>query len=228
MPGRSQKRQHDLAYAFLKDRDGEYCLGCLYHYQEFRGPPGEPLEIDHADNDPENWDPRNLHLLCKHCNIALRGKTSEEHLHLISIYSANGVRVRESARTGVPIPVVKKEKAGRKKGRQDSTRAVRQIVDYMAGPPEMQANSLFENKVRDSTLETLKLYETFDYYQLRDSVSEIVGCSIISTDRYYRKLFSASGPCRRFQDEGSGIWMATLRDNFKPVKRGRRKGEGKG
>ena len=211
MPGRYQENQRKLIYKFLVDRDGEQCIGCLYHYDEFRGPPGTPLEIDHADGDIHNSEPSNLHLLCTTCNLSLRGKSSEEHRTLISLYSAYVVRVREGEKTGVRPLVLKLEKRKKNKNTGDSTAYAREIVDYMSGSPEMQANNVYEVKARNIVLETLRRYEVFDYNQLRDGTAELVGCSVISVDRYFRKLFSAAGPCRKYKDEGSGIWMATLR-----------------
>ena len=66
MANRFQINQHRMAYGFIASRDGEYCLICK------RGPGKVKLQIDHADNNPSNWEPDNLHLLCQTHNLQLR------------------------------------------------------------------------------------------------------------------------------------------------------------
>ena len=74
MPNRFQIAQHKLAYDFIACRDGEYCLACFIENGIKRGPPAIKLQIDHADNNPRNWSPPNLHLLCQKHNLEMRNE----------------------------------------------------------------------------------------------------------------------------------------------------------
>ena len=67
MPNRFQINQHRLAYSFIASIDGDHCLICK------ASPDKAKLQIDHADNNPFNWDPLNLHLLCQAHNLLFRG-----------------------------------------------------------------------------------------------------------------------------------------------------------
>lgn len=51
---------------FLADRFSDACQLC--RVREVL------LEIDHIDNNPNNWDPKNLRLLCHPCNISERNR----------------------------------------------------------------------------------------------------------------------------------------------------------
>ena len=78
MPNRFQRAQHEIAYGFIAARDGEYCLICKGE-GKLKKPPEVKLQIDHADDNPKNWDPGNLHLLCQKHNLEMRKLTSAEH-----------------------------------------------------------------------------------------------------------------------------------------------------
>ncbi len=78
MPNRFQIAQHKLAHDFIANRDGEYCLACFIENGIKRGPSAIILQIDHADNNPGNWSPTNLYLLCQTHNLKMRKMTSAE------------------------------------------------------------------------------------------------------------------------------------------------------
>ena len=120
MANRFQVNQHRLAYDFIASRDGEYCLICK------RGPGKAKLQIDHADNNPSNWEPDNLHLLCQEHNLQLRIVPVAKKLRTIRWHSAKNVCVRE-----------------RKYGSL-STKIAKDTLDYRCGSVEMKANSMFE------------------------------------------------------------------------------------
>lgn len=88
MANRFQINQHRMAYGFIASRDGEYCLICK------RGPGKVKLQIDHADNNPSNWEPDNLHLLCQTHNLQLRSVPVVKKLRTIRWHSAKTVCVR--------------------------------------------------------------------------------------------------------------------------------------
>jgi len=87
MANRFQINQHRVAYDLIASRDGEYCLICK------SGPDKVKLQIDHADNNPSNWEADNLHLLCQTHNLQFRSVPVAEKLRTIREHSANNVCV---------------------------------------------------------------------------------------------------------------------------------------
>ncbi|MBA7640718.1 hypothetical protein ES703_48389 [subsurface metagenome] len=94
MPNRSQVAQHDIVYNFLSAYEGEYCLIGRIGHKKCEG----SLQIDHADNNPWNWKPGNIHLVCRKHNLELRKLTTKEHKAMMARYSAKNVRERENKR----------------------------------------------------------------------------------------------------------------------------------
>jgi len=50
----------------LKKKDGDLCTNCRRRPEDLNS----PLEIDHVDEDRDNWAFENLQLLCKSCNVS--------------------------------------------------------------------------------------------------------------------------------------------------------------
>ena len=132
MPKRYTPKVYETLYRFIAARDGERCLVCG------RTPPAVRLQIDHADNNPMNWAPDNLHLLCQRCNDRKRSLTTREQVKLVRHYSALRVREREREIGEKNIP------------------EVRDLIDYRSGSTEMAANSHYEPLYRDFVIEVLR------------------------------------------------------------------------
>ena len=170
MANRFQIKQHELAYKFIAERDGEQCLICG------SGPTKRnPLEIDHADANVSNWEPDNLHLLCKRCNLEKRAMSPKKQRRMIERYSANNVCEREKKR-GV-----------------ESTQLARSMVDYTSGSVEMQANSIYELRFREWLLEQIEANGFAIKKEAVYSGAEAVGCSPVTVTRYLSKLTSSVG-----------------------------------
>ncbi|MDP2729153.1 MAG: HNH endonuclease signature motif containing protein [Dehalococcoidales bacterium] len=176
MANRFQIRQHEIAYKFIAARDGDFCLQCK------KKPPAVKLQIDHADNDPDNWDPENLHLLCQKHNLELRGKTAAEHKRLIRTYSANNERER-----------------ARERGREN-THLVKDLVDFRNASPEMKANSYYETQYREWLLTIVREHGFITKVEAINSGAEVVGCSPLTANRYLSKLTSSVGPLKESKD----------------------------
>jgi hypothetical protein len=176
MANRFQIRQHEIAYNFIAARDGEYCLICK------KKPPATKLQIDHADNDPKNWDPENLHLLCQKHNLQMRGKPAAEHKRLIRSYSAKNERER-----------------ARERGRE-STGQVKTLVDFRNASPEMKANSYYEIRYREWLLAIIRDQGFITKLEAVNSGAEVVGCSPLTANRYLAKLTSSVGPLKERKD----------------------------
>lgn len=170
MANRFSTRQRGMIMNFLVERDGCYCLICKKH------PPQVKLQIDHADNNPCNWDSPNLHLLCQQDNLILRDKTTHEHKWIINNYATANARERMSRRV------------------TESTNEVKEKIDYDSGSAEMKANSYFETQFVQWVLEEMNRNEVLFKKEIINSGAHVVGCSQITAARYLDKLTSSAGP----------------------------------
>ena len=186
MPNRFQIAQHKLAYEFIAKSDGEYCLACFVEKGVRRGPPAIKLQIDHADNNPSNWSPTNLHLLCQTHNLEMRKKTSFEHKKLIEEYSAKNVCAR--ARENLHTP----------------TTTAKDIVDYTSASPEMQANSIFEQRWLDFMHGWIKANGSIPKSEAINGGAATAGCNPSTTSRYLAKYCSSACCCFKEARDSTG------------------------
>jgi hypothetical protein len=189
MPRRFPKKTYEVIYKLIANRDGEHCLvpGCR------KGPPQGKLEIDHADNNPRNWDPDNLHLLCKRHNLAMRELTSRQHVATMRRYSALNVCVCECEKGSGGVV------------------EVGQVVDYRNGSIEMQANSYLEGMMIDFFLTTINDQGQADKKDLINSAAQYARGSPVTAKRYLEKLTSSFGPLTETRDGFGNIVIV-----FKP------------
>ena len=195
MPNRCQKGVHDHIYRWIVARDGEYCLICG------KRSPRVKLEIDHADTNIDNWDPSNLHLLCQRCNLKMRRLTVREHKKLIESYSAINVCERE-----------------REFG-NNTTNAVREMVDYQQGSVEMKANSIFEVKYREWIMSYLKENRFISKQEAINSGAFVTGANPVTVKRYLSTLTSALGPLTEAKD-GTGTVIIVFKERRVPSRPG--------
>ena len=194
MPNRFQITAHKLAYDFIAARDGEHCIKCKAKPAPVLG---ETLQIDHADNNPQNWAPDNLHFLCQNDNLEMRGKTVKEHKELMALYSARNERERE-----------------RERGRE-GTSLVKELVDFKSASPEMKANSYYELQFRDWVLITIKQHGFITKKDAINSGAEVVGCSTLTATRYLDKLTSSVGVLHEYKD-ATGTMCIGFKVNKEP------------
>jgi hypothetical protein len=179
---RFQINVRDWIYRFLCMRDGEHCVNCG------AGPTNtQPLEIDHADCNPVNNAPANLHLLCKPCNLTLRQVGPKEHARLVSKYSANNECVCVCA-NGNP-----------------STEISKAVIGYESGSTEMRANSYYEVTFRRWILEQVGKVPMIPKQDAIYSGAEIVGCSPATIERYLKKLTSSAGILQVIANKGQSF-----------------------
>lgn len=163
LANRFQAKQHELAASFIDERDGHYCIVC-------QKVSNAKLQIDHANNDPQDWTPENLHWLCQKHNLEMRALTTKQKVALIRWYSANNMCVRENSRGHY------------------STGYLQSKVDYTKGSPEMQVNALAELSWREWVLEEIDNNGFILLDVAIDTGAELFGVSPASTQRYLRKL----------------------------------------
>jgi hypothetical protein len=204
MANRYQQNQYNLAYKMIAERDGEYCLACFIETGQRRGPQSVRIEIDHADSDPFNWDPQNVHFLCKTHNIKFRSLSVQQHVSRMATYSAENVRVR--MRTGEYL---------------SSTKL---LGVYETGSPEMKINSIAERKWLEFMHEWLDVNGSIakeDAVNAGAIAADDV--NIQTTQRYYIKHTSVLG---RFKEiKQNGIKYVIFRDEL-PGKKGKGAGNG--
>jgi len=190
MPRRWGSNTRLWAYRYLVLRDGEHCAICKKNPTTRNG-----LDIDHIDGDKNNYDPLNLQLLCRHCNVV---KENKSRLHEISYLgpSDRGEREREE---GNP-----------------STRLVKEAVDYKGGSVEMQASFLFELDYREWVLLQVKGRGALLKKEAVFAGAELVGCSPTTTSKYLAKLTSAAGPLQEYKDK-LGDTLLIPRNGHKPA-----------
>lgn len=198
MPRRFSVNTRAFMYLFLCARDGEHCAECFAQPTELISATQNAdfsatqngdsttipatqngqsrrlkiiLEIDHIDNNPRNNRPQNLQLLCKPHNV---GK-SNRHRSSSDLSLSHKKRYRKH---GNP-----------------STQMVRNAVDFTAGTPQMQANSLYEPTFRNWILGKFeKGAEFLDKEEVINSGAETAGCSVATATTYLKKLTSNAGP----------------------------------
>ena len=182
MPNRFQIAQHQLAHEFIANRDGEYCLACFIDNGIKRGPPAIKLQTDHADNNPGNWSAVNLHFLCQTHNLEMRKKTAAEHKRLITEYSAKNECV--CARENYHAPTV----------------TAKELVDYKSGSPEMQANSIFEQRWLDFMHGWIRANGSIPKSEAINGGAAAAGCNPSTTTRYLAKYASSIGCFKESRD----------------------------
>jgi hypothetical protein len=183
MPNRYQVNQRNAIYPFIAERDGEYCLACFIETGQRRGPKSVKLEIDHADCDKSNWDPRNLHLLCKTHNIKFRSLSVKQHISVMAGYSAENesVRVRNNEHTA--------------ESRRKSL--------YLSGSPEMQVNSIAYGKWLEfmhSWIDANGSISKKDAIEAGALAADDV--DVQTTARYYKKRVSVLGEFKEVKVNG--------------------------
>ncbi len=172
MPRRYQKTIRQTLYKILCQLKGEYCIICRYDHRIHRKKNWQ-LEIDHADNNKCNDDLDNINLVCKEHNLKLRQIPIEQHIQIINRCAARNYAERMKL-YGNPV-----------------TKQVRETVDYMSGPAEMQVNRLCELKFREWIINEVERLGKVERKEAINSGAAIAGCSQITTKRYLEKMISS-------------------------------------
>lgn len=183
MPRRMSTLTRSYVYAFLLLRDGPDCQRC-------HAKPSTPTghDVDHSDNDATNWDPSNLQLLCRSCNVAkenARRATPTAPLHSMADSTPGDF---------------KGEKERETRNRAVGTEVAREVVDYQMGSPEMRANDLYEAPYRAWVINQVKLKQGITVLEAVNSGAEVVGCATTTASRYLAKLTSSAGPLQETLD----------------------------
>jgi hypothetical protein len=177
MPNRFHTKVRNALFDQIAARQGAWCLHCGF-WPARDGPPdghGE-LEIDHADNDTTNWDIENLHILCNKCNLEFRQYSIDMKLQILKQDSDRNVYVCEERHL------------------ISDTEILRLRVDYTKGSTELQINNSCEVKFRNWVLKMIDQSGALCREDLINGGAEVAGCSIVTTEKYLKKLTSITGP----------------------------------
>lgn len=188
MPNRFQTAQHDLAYNFLVAYEGEYCLIGKIGHKKCEG----GLQIDHADNNPWNWKPGNIHLVCQKHNLELRKLTTKQHKALMARYCARNEREREKTKGDIPGDVLAS------------------MVDYSSGSTEMQVNVRCKQIFADWVIQLINKHGQWPKTDVINSGAHISGCNPQTSRRYLDALTSSVVPLQESRDE-TGTMIVTFR-----------------
>lgn len=184
MANRFQKNQYDAIAPWITERDGYYCLACFCEGAGRRTEPEVRLEIDHADNDPYNWDPDNLHWLCKTHNLKMRRLSVKEHISLMAGYSAKNVCVRERENL--------------------KTRTSKELELYNQASPECQINSIAEESWLVWMSDMIKYNGSISKEDaINAGAIAANNISPVTTKRYYTKHTSVLGRFKENKNKGN-------------------------
>ena len=232
MPRRLPKSERKWVYRLLVERDGEWCQDCKLTPADLTL---GTLDIDHVDEDEENWDEDNLALRCRSCNVA-KGNRARSHSQ-IDMFPNNPNGPRPTAHPTARKSVGRSRAGG---GSQSSPgvetcvcakcvcehtdvlnrtdvpnspdgpgsanmRARRGAIDFESGSPEMHANGLYEDKARSWLVDMVAAHEALLKRDAINSGAEYVGCSPATIRRYIDKLTSLLGPLRETRDEAGRV-----------------------
>jgi hypothetical protein len=185
MANRFQAKQHDLAMNLLAAHEGRYCLvGRITHKKC-----GGPLQIDHADSNPSNWEPANLHIVCRSHNLELRKYSTKEHIAKMARYGAKNEREGKKTKVDIPGDILASP------------------VDYSSGSPEMQVNARCKGPFKDWLIEKLNKYGRWLKKDVINAGAYVFDCSPETTRKYLDTLTSSEGPFQEIKDEMGEIYI---------------------
>jgi len=194
VPKRLPKKQYEAYYKAVAARDGKECHLCgktpdqLVH----------PLEIDHVDENKNNWDIDNLRFLCKSDNTA-KGNRNR---------AARRRRAAESLATGQVGPGANNIYARA----HPATRSLKELAEYSKGKPAMKANFLMEPKFRDFVLHHIGSFGPTPPEELELAGAEYCGSQPRTARNYLAKMTSSTGPLRVVEGE-DGFPVVVKRDD---------------
>lgn len=203
MPKRLSPTAHTITYAFLVERDGETCAigGCK------RKPGSNRLEIDHIDNNPSNWNPPNLQLACRQCNMA------KEHERRRS-EKAKGVS--PSVRTYACVGDRPGSEANDQNVKPESAAMIIRRnyyeLDIRSGVAHLQANAQKEPVFIDFVLAEVEKRGIASKEELLASGAHRASCTLSTARDYLHKLTSREGPLELIMNNIGGGFI-TLKVN---------------
>lgn len=187
MPKRLPPTLHARVYEKLVLLHGASCQSC-----GASEPPLGRLDIDHRDNDRTNYDPENLQLLCRTCNVKKqRNKEIARRFPELEAWTRNSPSVCATEQVR------------------------RDIGDSEDGGPIWRANCRMEPSFRQFILEMLNDRAAIQQRKAIFAGAEHSGCSPETARRYLGKMTSDRGPCMIAKDQfGRSLIMMRTAENL--------------
>ena len=168
--------------------EGRACRRCAAPIDETYRCNGHTIELDHINGGPKDYDPENLSLLCKSCNLAKRNsQTSRTPARLTSMTKVSAGEGNEH--TSVPsdihmcVDILNLEERAR----------VKHEFDYEHGTPQMQVNQYVELKFREWLVGYLREHGSITRKEAIRSGSSVANVSPATIGRYLEPLVAKVG-----------------------------------
>ena len=200
MASRLNKKAHDATYQKLVAEYDENCAECKRQPDEL----DQPLEIDHIDENRDNWEFPNLQLLCKSCNVSKSNRTNPRRRHRVAETLATdqeGSSDLSSTSFSLSPP---------------ATRSVKELAEYSKGDPPMKANFLMEPQFRVHVLELVTQHGSLKHEDVVAAGAEYSEGSLRTARDYLAKMTSLSGQLRVVVDEDGITFVALRQDGSSP------------
>lgn len=170
-----------MAYLYLCERDGHKCSVCVVSDRE------RELVVDHIDNNPNNWAPENLRLLCRSCNAT-------EFWRLFRVKSTE--KSTNDRDKKVMVTSDERESENRSEGevRREADRSENVLSRVLSGSVELQINKAKEPDYRSWVMGELLLNQAMSVKEAIYGGAEKLELSPITTRRYLQKMLSPQGP----------------------------------
>ena len=230
MPKRGARAQYVRKYHTLVELDGELCQGCGRVPAELRW----PLEIDHRDEDRDNWDIANLQLLCKQCNVSKsrRVRSSRKSGSPRSPYGKGRIAWEDmskhdesgSPRNGGGTGLEAGDDHGEGAFISDDVkrtyvahpRAIKEGLGVTQGTPQQRVNFYAEPRAVEWILEQVRVRGVVLKQDLSNGSAQVANVSPSTTASYLAKLVSSEGPLEESRNE-FGDWVVAFRDSHIPT-----------
>lgn len=195
-------KERNRIYPFIIQRDGDYCLLCANAValgigtinRRSPAPPGRKWDLDHANRNPMDWRPENVHAVCHEHNQWLSGQPPGKHIKVVQ----KGYVVNKRERESKSLPT------------NDSLFKIN--CGYSNASPEMKANIVFESDWIKAAWDIL-IEGPSPKRLFIARCAKRCGCAVsTSRNNFYEKHVYSAEPDSPFEEfPGSGEIMVRLK-----------------
>jgi hypothetical protein len=187
-------------YKFLCTRDGSKCVLCGASDKE------KELVIDHIDENPMNWSPENLRLLCRSCNglefwrnMKQREPPKNDLSHEMTIITPKRERARSMGMDGE---------------RNDNL-----LEQETTGSLELKINRDKEPAFRGWVMQKLIIDGRLSVRDAVNGGAEKIEISPLTARRYLQKMASSEGPLTIVSSKNEGRYVKIRAEYWQKLER---------